>query len=181
LNTLSDTEIALAIDQTYDKGAKAIATALVQMVIDRDQPRQDNATVVVSRVLGRGARSTEGDGPSLPLTQVTALTEVSTTPVPGSDEGAAASEPEPAVAAPPVPGPMASPQVDPTTAATVRVEPEAPLARATAATPASRQRPAAEATAEALARRKRRNMLIRIFLTALVSAAIAGVIVTQTR
>lgn len=180
LNTLSDTEIALAIDQTYDKGAKAIATALVQMVIDRELPRQDNATVVVSRVLGRGARAAEGDSPSLPLTQATALPEVPTTPVPAPDEGAAASVPEPAVAAPPLGGPSAGPQDDPTTAAIA--EPEPRLARATAASPTPRRPPSPAATSadDAMARRKRRNMLIRIFLTALVSAVIAGVIVTQS-
>ena len=82
LNTLSDTEIALAIDQSYDKGAGAIAAALVQMVIDRALPRQDNATVIVSRVLGRGTHSMRDDSPSLPLTQATTRTDIPTTPVP---------------------------------------------------------------------------------------------------
>ena len=81
LNTLSDTEIALAIDQTYDKGAKAIAELLVQMVIERGLPRQDNATVIVSRVLGRGAHALTDDGPSLPLTQANPRTDIPTTPV----------------------------------------------------------------------------------------------------
>jgi len=181
LNTLSDTEIALAIDQMYDKGAKAIATALVQMVIDRGLPRQDNATVVVSRVLGRGARAVEGDSPSLPLTQATTRTDIPTTPVPAPDEVTpVAPVPEIAVAAPPLVSESAVPHEGPTAAATAAAEPVAPLARTTAPTTASRQQPAAEATADAMARRKRRNMLIRIFLTALVSAVIAGVIVTQT-
>jgi serine/threonine protein phosphatase PrpC len=184
LNTLSDTEIALAIDQSYDRGAETIAAALVQMVIERGLPRQDNATVVVSRVLGRGARTTEGDSPSLPLTQATTRTDVPTTPVPASDDISPPVEPvvpEPVMTAPPAAGPpQPGMHSDMTAAPMVAPEQEAHTASATAATQAPRRPPATGATSDAMARRKRRNILIRIALTVLVSAIIAGVIVTQT-
>lgn len=187
LNTLSDTEIALAIDQSYDKGAKTIATTLVQMVTARGLPRQDNATVVVSRVLGRGPHSTADDGPSLPLTQATTRTDIPTTPVPAQDanELAAPAGPaaEPAMAAAPMaaePLPLDGPATEAMPAPDAQME--AHLATDPATPAAARQKPgAAGAMADArMARRKRLAILVRILLTVLVSAVIAGVIVTQT-
>lgn len=182
LNTLSDTEIALAIDQNYDKGADAIATTLVRMVTERGLPRQDNATVVVSRVLGRGPHSLADDGPSLPLTQATTRTDIPTTPVEAVD----ANEPE-VPAGPAAKGAMAAepaPLDEQSTAAMPAPDAriEAHLAAAPATPPAPRQKPAATAAlADAgMARRKRVAILIRILLTVLVSAVIAGVIVSQT-
>lgn len=177
LNTLSDTEIALAIDQTYDKGAKAIAELLVQMVMERGLPRQDNATVVVSRVLGRGAHTVMEDGPSLPLTQTNPRTDIPTTPVAAVDEPTpvepVAAAPAAAMAAPPVP----VPRDEAVTAAMTAPHPqvEAHLAPGAGATAAPRQRSATESAAAnaGAARQKRRYILIRIFLTALVAAAAA--------
>jgi PPM family protein phosphatase len=188
LNTLSDTEIALAIDQAYDKGAKAIATLLVQLVTDRGLPRQDNATVVVSRVLGRGPHSVTDEGPSLPLTQTNTRTDIPTTPVPAADEpvpAQPAAAPEPAIAAPPVAAqPAPVPRSEAITAAMTGPDAqiEAHLATGTAAPAKPRQQPPAnKLAAEAkMARQKRRFILVRIILTALVAAAIASVIVTQT-
>jgi protein phosphatase len=182
LNTLSDTEIALAIDQTYDKGAKAIAELLVQMVIERGLPRQDNATVVVSRVLGRGAHAATDDGPSLPLTQANPRTDIPTTPVAAVDEAATAepvsAAPGGALAAPPpVSPPRPVPSDEAMTAAMTAPNPqlEAHLAPGTGAPATPRQRSAADnlASDAGMARQKRRFVLIRIFLTALAAAAFA--------
>jgi PPM family protein phosphatase len=185
LNTLSDTEIALAIDQMYDKGAEAIATTLVQMVTDRGMPRQDNATVVVSRVLSRGPHSAVDDSPSLPLTEAaTTRTDVPTTPVPAAEEKAPAEPATPTVpAAPAVPDGPAAPAPE----ATPYAKPEVRAANETVAPAASRQRPvaakpasAADATDAKKGPRKQIYILMRIFLTILAAAAIASVIVTQT-
>jgi PPM family protein phosphatase len=179
LNTLSDTEIALAIDRMYDRGAEAIATTLVQMVTDRGLPRQDNATVVVSRVLSRGPHSVAEDSPSLPLTEATTRTEIPTTPVPAAEESAPAE-----AAALTVPAPPPAPAVPPAAAAP-DAKPEARAApgtapRAAPATPAAATKPPSPgASADAkMARRKQIYILMRIFLTILVAAAIASVILT---
>jgi serine/threonine protein phosphatase PrpC len=182
LNTLSDTEIALAIDQNYDKGAGAIATTLVRMVTERGLPRQDNATVVVSRVLGRGPHSLADDGPSLPLTQATTRTDIPTTPVEATDAndievpaaqaatGAASAEPAPrddqSTAAMPAPD--------------ARIEAHLAADPATPAAPRPKPAPAAALADTGMTRRKRVAILIRILLTVLVSAVIAGVIVSQS-
>jgi PPM family protein phosphatase len=188
LNTLSDTEIALAIDQMYDKGAEAIAAALVQMVTDRGMPRQDNATVVVSRVLSRGPHSAVDDSPSLPLTEATTRTDVPTTPVPAAEENAPAEPATPTVPAAPAAPSLVAALAAPTAEATLDAKPKAHAATTeTAAPAASGQRPAAAKSAPAGApadakqgRRKQIYILMRIFLTILVAAAIASVIVTQT-
>ena len=182
LNTLSDTEIALAIDQNYDKGADAIATTLVRMVTERGLPRQDNATVVVSRVLGRGPHALADDGPSLPLTQATTRTDIPTTPV----EAVALNEPE-VPAGPAATGAMAAgpaPHDDQSTAAMpapeARIEAHLAADPATPAAPRPKPSPATPQAGAGMARRNRAAILIRILLTVLVSAVIAGVIVSQS-
>jgi PPM family protein phosphatase len=182
LNTLSDTEIALAIDRMYDRGAEAIATTLVQMVTERGLPRQDNATVVVSRVLSRGPHSAAEDSPSLPLTEATTRTEIPTTPVATAEdklpaEAAALTVPAPPPApAPPVaPEPAAAPGAKPVASSTTAT----PAIAAPGTPPAAAKPAAAGPSAEAkMARRKQIYILVRIFLTILVAAAIASVILT---
>lgn len=189
LNTLSDTEIALAIDQNYDKGAKAIATTLIQMVTDRGLPRQDNTTVVVSRVLARGPHSAAADNPSVPLTEATTRTDIPTTPVAASEpEAAPAAQPAAAAVAAPAPAdPAPGPAADPPAAAMEK--PDVPREVHPAADTSKPARPPAPAPkpigpgapAEAgMARRKQILKVVRILLTILVAAVIASVIVTQT-
>lgn len=60
LNTLSDADIAVTIDKAYEKGAEAICKALLDEVKTRDTPRQDNATVVVARVIDTGKSAASG-------------------------------------------------------------------------------------------------------------------------
>lgn len=200
LNTLSDTEIALAIDQTYDKGSQAIATELVRRVLDRAYPRQDNTTVIVARVLGRIARPAEPDSPSLPLIEATIRTDVPTMPVPAvPEEAPVAMAPAEVMSAPSEPSPMepapmrdasAMAMDDEASRAAMTVPAAAPIVipPAPAAAPAAKQRPSRPMAAQdsmaardmLAARRLQRNILIRIFLTVLVAAAIASVIVTQT-
>lgn len=60
LNTLSDAEIALTIGQHIERGANAIAAALVDKVLEKGVRRQDNATVIVARVPGDGAPASDG-------------------------------------------------------------------------------------------------------------------------
>jgi PPM family protein phosphatase len=184
LNTLSDTEIALAIDRMYDRGAEAIAATLVQMVTDRGLPRQDNATVVVSRVLSRGPHSAVDDSPSLPLTEATTRTDVPTTPVPAAEEAAPAEPATPTVPAaltatdvPVAPAPEAAP--DAKSEVRAAGEPAAPAASAQRSAPAKPASTGAAVDAKK-GRRKQIYILMRIFLTILVAAAIASVIVTQT-
>lgn len=184
LNTLSDTEIALAIDQMYDKGAEAIATTLVQMVTDRGLPRQDNATVVVSRVLSRGPHTAVDDSPSLPLTEATTRTDVPTTPVPAAEVTVPADPATPTVpAAPTAPDVPAAPAPEVAQAAKpgvgAAVETAAPAASAPRPAPAKSGSAGAPADTKKV-RRKQIFILMRIFLTILVAAAIASVIVTQT-
>ncbi len=70
LNTLSDQEIAFAIDRSYESGAEAICTALLRKVTDRKLARQDNTTVLVARVLGAAPRTApHPNGPTLRLDQ----------------------------------------------------------------------------------------------------------------
>lgn len=178
LNTLSDTEIALAIDQMYDRGAATIASTLVQMVTDRGLPRQDNATVIVSRVLSRGPHSAAEDSPSLPLTEATTRTDIPTTPVPAAEENvpaeAAALTVPAAPPAPVAPAPAAAPDAIPEAHATNRTAAPAVPGQPAAAKPA-----ASGASVDAkMTRRKRIYILVRIFLTILVAAAIASVILT---
>lgn len=195
LNTLSDTEIALAIDQNYDKGAKAIATTLIQMVTDRGLPRQDNTTVVVSRVLARGPHAMSEDNPSVPLTQATTRTDIPTTPVPATESGdldaPAAPKPAAAMSAPPAAAEAATAPGDVVTAAMPEPDPQV-AARLAADTPkpatAGRKpmtpqaKPASHASsADAmLARRRQMGKVVRIILTILASAVIASVILTQS-
>jgi protein phosphatase len=60
LDTLGSSAIGLIIDQAFEHGAEAIAAALIENIEARGQPRQDNATVVVARVLAAGNRDAEG-------------------------------------------------------------------------------------------------------------------------
>ncbi len=200
LNTLSDTDIALVIDQGYEMGAQAICSTLVQKVLDQGLPRQDNVTVVAARVLGYGARgAASADSPSLPLTQATTTrTDVPTTPV---DQEAAR---ETAKASPPVKGeepavdPKMAPQMasnggaalDPTsgpiTAAMAEKVPD--VAAMAAPEPKSRPGPAVPPVAAQARKPKpvldpkqaRRRLMLKILATAAAAAAIASVIVTQT-
>jgi PPM family protein phosphatase len=55
LNTLSHAEIEHLLGETAERGADAIATALIDAVLAQNLPRQDNATVIITRVLGSGA------------------------------------------------------------------------------------------------------------------------------
>lgn len=185
LNTLSDTEIALVVDQGFDKGAQTICSALVQKVLDRGLPRQDNVTVVAARVLGYGARAAaKSDEPSLPLTQATIRTDVPTAPV----EPEAAPRPsEPAIAAA---GAAADPSMDqpaaparepvsePITAAMSPPSPDGATTRAAEPT----WKPAGDAAGRPAvdAARSRRRLILKILVTALAAAAVASVIVTQT-
>lgn len=61
LDGLSGTEIARIIGETFASGVEAIANALIATVIALRLQRQDNATVVVARVLGSGAPAHSDD------------------------------------------------------------------------------------------------------------------------
>ncbi|MBN9262931.1 MAG: serine/threonine-protein phosphatase [Hyphomicrobium sp.] len=61
LDGLSGIEIARIIGETCASGAEAIANALIAAVIAHRLQRQDNATVVVARVLGSGAPAHSDD------------------------------------------------------------------------------------------------------------------------
>ncbi|WP_072387349.1 PP2C family serine/threonine-protein phosphatase [Hyphomicrobium sp. CS1BSMeth3] len=61
LDGLNGTEIARIIGETFASGAEAIANALIAAVIAHRLQRQDNATVVVARVLGSGAPAHNDD------------------------------------------------------------------------------------------------------------------------
>lgn len=61
LDGLSGTEIARIIGETFASAAEAIANALIAAVIAHRLQRQDNATVVVARVLGSGAPAHSDD------------------------------------------------------------------------------------------------------------------------
>jgi serine/threonine protein phosphatase PrpC len=196
LNTLSDTDIALVIDQTYEMGAQAICTKLIQRVLEQGLPRQDNVTVVAARVLGYGARrATNADEPSLPLTQATTRTDIPTTPFeateaaresamappPPAEAGEAASAPGPGLSGMPDPAPFS----EPITAA-IMTPPEAAVTEVPGSTPhAARDVPQAapEASKPKPALhpdQARRRLMLKILATAAAAAAIASVIVTQT-
>ena len=195
LNTLSDTEIALTIDQGYEMGAQAICSTLVQKVIDRGLPRQDNVTVVAARVLGYGARSAaNADEPSLPLTQATTRTDIPTAPV----EQAAVKQDDPMVAQAAGGEPASAPRMEPpakpardpvSEPVTASMVPHTPGVVATdASAPASRPVPGQPPAAPEAGKPKpvagsipnRRRLILKILVVAAAAAAIASVIVTQT-
>ncbi len=205
LNTLSDTEIALVIDQNYEKGAEAICSALIKKVTDRGLPRQDNTTVVAGRVLSFGPRAaSDPDSPSLPLTEATTRTDVPTAPVtvepepmapkaapsPASEalapSPAMAADPAPAMMAPAATAPPRDPVSEPITAAMPAPDRkvEAMLApEAAPRRPSVRPATGAGAPAPGMAADRnmaRRRLLLKVLATAMAAAAIASVIVTQT-
>ncbi len=61
LNTLSDAEVSRAIGENIGQGAELIAGALVGAVLSSKLPRQDNATVIATLILGSGAPASPDD------------------------------------------------------------------------------------------------------------------------
>jgi len=61
LNTLGDDEIARTIGEAANRGAGAISRALIAAALAAKLPRQDNATVIVARILGSGAPADPDD------------------------------------------------------------------------------------------------------------------------
>lgn len=176
LNTLSDTEIALIIDQMFERGAEAIAKSLIENVTARGQPRQDNTTVVVARVLSIGGVDAKSSEPA-----TKAVTNPTTVPTEVRRTEFPPAEPEPLTAAVVPPHVTAAPALQPEPAKPSAAPERTPLSPAISPSGRETTRPLdAHIPSSPSDPHRRRRLLLKILLTLLVAAAIVSVIVTQT-